>query len=162
MQRSREDRGLVLLAILSLGIGVAVYLLDRGGSAYFVPAEIASALPVRTAFGFLSGSLPAFVHILAFALLTAVLLGPACFAPGRICAAWWSLDTAFELGQAGAISGNFLDRIPAALQDVWPIGHIAGYFRYGTFDALDLLAITLGAAAAYFVISATGLKGDRT
>ena len=112
LHRDRDDRGLVLLALLSLVIGVAVYLLDRGGAAYFVPAELGSTLPVRSAFGVLSGSLPAFVHVLAFSLLTAAALGTTCFAPSRICAAWWTVDTVFELGQTDAFGLYVLDRIP--------------------------------------------------
>lgn len=126
-----------------------------------MPAEIASALPVRSAFGVLSGSLPSFAHVLAFTLLTAALLGPACFAPGRICATWWSLDTVFELGQADAFSSYVLDRIPATFSDTSPIRHVTNYFRYGTFDPLDLIAITLGAVVAYLLISATKLQGER-
>lgn len=155
LQRNQAEAALLFLGLLGLGIGVAVYLLDRGGGAYFVPGGIGSALPVRSVFGSLNGSLPAFAHVFAFALLTAAILGPGRVGAGRICVAWWSLDTSFELAQADAARGYFLDLIPGALSDIGPVGQVASYFRHGTFDLTDVFATFVGACAAFLVISAT-------
>ena len=161
MQKHHVEARLLLLALLGLGTGVAVYLLDRGGAAYFVPGEIGAALPIRSVFGSLSGSLPAFAHVFAFALFTAALLGPGRVDGSRICLAWWGADSIFELGQANAVDAFILDLVPVALADVWPVAYVTSYFRQGTFDLQDLLAIALGAAAAFLVVSAMQSQGEK-
>jgi len=66
-----------------------------------------------------------------------------------ICLGWFFLDCTFELGQkfnvwaATAVPDWFI-KIPV-------LENSANYFVSGTFDYLDLAAITIGAALAYFV-----------
>lgn len=162
MQNDRTEALLLFLGLLGLGIGIAVYLFDRGGNAYFVPDGLGSVLPLRSVFGSLSGSLPAFVHVFAFAVLTAAILGPSRVGAGRICVAWFGVDTSFELAQsatAHALLSNLLPDVPVS---IWLLRQGAGYFQHGTFDLIDIYATFAGACIAFLVISATSLQGGRS
>lgn len=162
MKNSRTEALLLSLGLLALGVGVAVYLLDRGGGALFIPDGLGVALPVRSVFGSLGGSLPAFVHVFAFALLTAAILAPARVGAGRICLIWFSVDALFELAQSDTAHALFSNMLPAALVDIWPLKQGASYFQYGTFDPVDIYATFAGACVAFLVISSTRLQGGRS
>lgn len=146
---------LVALALAALLLGLAVYVTDRpAGHAALIPALPAlSALAGGLSFGAAGGWLPSFVHPFAFALLTASLRAPARQPAFGACFGWWGVNLAFEGLQhpaaaaalaAGAVEPGIAGRALAAL---------AAYAAAGTFDALDLAAVTLGALAAAFVLS---------
>ena len=70
-----------------------------------------------------------------------------------ICLGWFIVDCVFELGQkfdtwSSRIIPDWFARIPF-------LENSENYFRKGTFDILDVVAIALGAAVAYFVILTT-------
>jgi hypothetical protein len=104
-------------------------------------------------FGHLGGNLPAFLHVFALVLITGGIL--ACARKGSLIVAvsWFATDAAFELGQkfpawAERLVPRWFDAIPI-------LDATRNYFRFGTFDALDIVAVAIGAAAAYGALLAT-------
>jgi hypothetical protein len=141
------------LAGAAIALGVAVYLLDRGGAVAFVPRQWATVVPVRHVFGALGGSLPTFVHTFAFALLFTALLRPrASVAVAAICASWALVEAVFEIGQFRG-AAVLLRSWAGAASDVAPVRAMLGYFASGTFSPSDLLSIALGGGLAYLVAS---------
>lgn len=139
----------VVAAVLVLSLGALVYVLDRpaASAAFFVAVNVSHLVP--PVFGQIGGSLPAFAHAFAFSILTAGLTDRTRVAAGAACLGWLLVDVAFEVGQYPAVAATLARAIPPELES-WPIvGRTGGYFVAGTFDWRDLLAIVLGALAAY-------------
>jgi len=146
-----------MVGLISLLVGAMVYLVDRSpGQTYFV-SRIGSAVSLHHVlpplFGYLAGSLPAFVHVFAFALLTTGFL--ACKRKGCLiaCVVWLSVDGFFELGQKfGAWSSSL---VPSWFEGIPLLENTAKYFALGTFDFMDLAAIVVGSVAAYVTMMYT-------
>ena len=75
-----------------------------------------------------------------------------------ICLGWFLIDCAFELGQE--FNSLLLKIIPDWFAGIPFLENTENYFLYGTFDFIDLAAITIGAVIAYFVLLATN-KSER-
>ncbi len=140
----------ILVGLTALGIGLLVYLVDRRPEHTYFLYRIGVTDGLwewaPSIFGSLGQNLPAFLHVFAFALITGGIL--ACGAKGSlvVAAMWFLTDAAFELGQrfpasADAMIPNWFDTLP-----VFESARI--FFRAGTFDPLDLIAMALGALAA--------------
>ncbi len=141
----------IVLGGLVLGFGFLLYLLTRPpAQTYFLahlnitPTLYRSMPPLVR---LLTGNVPAFLHVFAFILITGGLLG--CRQPGAliISTGWLLTDVAFEVGQqfpawTDAFIPRWFDTLPI-LENTRP------FFRYGTFDPFDLVAICIGAVAAY-------------
>ena len=156
-QGSPETR-LVWLAVGALSIGVAVYLVDRGGAVYFLPAWLAHDSGALI-FGSLGHRLPTFVHTLAFILITAAVLSPWPRLLPAICAAWFSIECLFEIGQHETFGQRIADAVPAWFDGIPMLEATPAYFASGTFDWLDILSIGLGAVAAYLIVRNIGEGG---
>lgn len=142
-----------LAALGALAIGMLVYALDRlPESVYFLPAGWSLAEDGVRWFGSLGGQLPEFLHVYAFALLTAAVLASSRGLALLSCAVWWGLDTLFEIGQHPAVSPAITAALPAWFEAVPFLENTGSYFTRGTFDPLDFIAIAVGAVAAYFTI----------
>jgi hypothetical protein len=138
-------------ALLALAIGVVVYLYDRGGTAYFVPAWLTRDAPLPI-FGAVGKHLPTFVHTFAFIVITAVALWPWPRLLPAICAAWVAIECAFEFGQAQPLGERLAAATPWWFDGVPFLEAAPTYFTSGTFDWLDVLAIGLGAMSAYLLV----------
>ena len=126
-----RHRGAILIVsgVAALAAGVSVYALDRPpGSVGFLPRGLVAD---SGSFGLLAGSLPTFLHTMAFALITAALLRQTRQARLAACAIWAAVNLAFEASQHAAFR------------------EFTGFGMHGAFDPLDLLAALLGAVAAY-------------
>ena len=140
----------ILIGATALLLGSLIYLIDRPpDQTYFIYSShisisLYSALP--NLFGAIGNSLPAFIHVFSFSLITAGLLS--CKKRGCliVCLSWLFVDFAFELGQK--YSALPLKIIPDWFNGIPFLENSADYFRCGTFDMLDLAAITLGGVAA--------------
>jgi len=147
----------ILVGVVVLIIGLLVYLVDRpADQTYFVSSiglniSLHNILP--NLFGRFGHSLPAFVHVFAFILVTAGLMS--CQRRGCviICLSWFFIDCAFELGQE--FERWSLKIVPDWLPAVPLLENAENYFLLGTFDFLDLAGITVGTVAAYFVLLST-------
>lgn len=97
--------------------------------------------------------LPAFLHVFSFILITASFFAYSKKIYAAICAGWFLVDGCFELGQkykaqATRMVFDFFDKIPF-------LESTRNFFLLGTFDMFDLMAFTLGTAAAFWVLTAT-------
>ena len=98
-------------------------------------------------------SLPAFLHVFSFSLITASFFRYSKKTYAAICTGWFLVNCAFELGQkykaqATKLVFDFFDKIPF-------LESTRNFFLRGTFDWLDLMAFVLGTAAAFLILIAT-------
>jgi len=151
----------ILIGVIGLLFGSLVYLVDRPPEqTYFVyNSSIAISLYniLPNLFGSIGNSLPAFIHVFSFILITAGLI--ACQKRGYliVCLSWFLVDCAFEIGQkfkllAAGIVPDWFEGIP-----LWE--NTQNYFINGTFDFHDLIGITSGMIVAYFVLLTTWRGG---
>lgn len=143
--------GFSALGGLALALGLLVYRADRDATAaWLLPAN--AALATGPVFGALGQWLPSFVHPFAFSLFSAA-GRPRPAAPAyRVCAAWWAVNMAFELGQHAQISSHIAEFLQRAFGDTWLTQLLSNYFVRGSFDVGDLIAATAGALAAALVM----------
>ena len=110
----------------------------------------------------LLGGLPTFVHTLAMALLTAIVVGSARVATLRaICAAWCAVEVAFELMQHAAICPALLAALPVDAQASFWTEPFANFVRRGTFDSLDIAAALLAASVAYTTLNCRPSRSNK-
>ena len=162
MQAIERHRSLyILLGIIGLSVGTLVYLIDRDPEQiYFIynhgiDLSLYHSLP--NLFGPFGNSLPTFVHIFSFILITAGLI--ACSKRGYfiICLGWFVVDILFEFGQkfktwSVMITPDWFSGIPY-------LENSRNYFLHGSFDLNDIWSIILGAILAYMVLLTT-TKGE--
>lgn len=157
----------ILIGLISLLIGILVYFMDRPAEGTYFIYRFGFMLRLHKiineftsgSFGTIGSWLPEFIHVFSFILLTAGIISSGkrgCFI---ICISWFLVDTVFELGQR--YSSLPLKIIPDWFSDVPILESIEGYFRKGTFDFKDLIAILLGTIAAYFVLLVTIDREER-
>jgi hypothetical protein len=150
----------ILIGVIGLVFGSLVYLIDRPpDQTYFVYSsniDISLYSELPNLFGFIGNSLPAFIHVFSFILVTAGLISYQKKRYLIICLWWFLLDCAFELGQK--FSAWSLKMIPDWFAGLPLLENTEGFFLEGTFDFLDLAAITLGSIIAYFVLLATNKR----
>jgi len=147
----------IVIGLSVLLLGTLVYVVDRPlVQTYFVYKSLVNISLHNTLpnlFGFIGNSLPSFVHVFSFILITAGLLH--CQKKGCliICVCWFLTDITFELGQkfkalSSTMAPDWFFRIPF-------LENSKNYFLSGTFDLNDLIAIALGTILACFVLSIT-------
>jgi general stress protein CsbA len=101
----------------------------------------------------LGNSLPTFIHVFAFTLMTAGLFASKEKGYAIVCFFWFTIDTLFELGQG---FNNMLNQvIPAWFSDFFLLEKIKNYFLHGRFDYLDLFSIAVGSVLAYMLLIKT-------
>jgi len=150
----------IILGFIALLIGSTVYMIDRpSDQTYFIaqsPLTISLYNNIPNLFGIIGYSLPAFLHIFSFILITAGLI----FGTKRdypiICLFWFVVDAAFEVGQQFNDVTSHI--IPHWFAGIPFLENTKNYFLHGTFDGIDLAAIAFGTMVAYYVISATGKR----
>jgi hypothetical protein len=147
----------VLLGAAALLAGALVYVVDRApDETYFVYStgvniSLHNILP--NVFGPIGHSLPAFIHVFAFVLITAGVIS--CGKRGWliICLGWFLVDAAFEFGQK--YSAWTADHIPGHFSGIPILENTKAFFLRGTFDVHDFVAMAIGAITAYAVLTAT-------
>jgi len=153
----RINRIQIFIGALALFLGSFVYLIDRPPEHTFfvktshITISLYNTLP--NLFGPFGSSLPTYVHVFSFILITAGLMTYRKRGYLIICLGWFLVDVAFELGQkfngwSAGIIPDWFDGIPL-------LEGSRSYFLKGTFDFLDLVAICLGTITAYFLLSIT-------
>lgn len=144
------------IGVGSLFIGALVYIIDRPPEeTYFIyrlPFDISLHDHLPQIFGPIGSVLPDFLHVFAFILITAGVLGAGKTGQLVICAAWLTIDFLFEVGQRYR---GLADLVPDWFANVPFLENTANYFRYGSFDSRDLVAIVLGTVCAYAVLRFT-------
>jgi len=147
----------ILIGLTVLLLGTLVYVVDRPpDQTYFVYKSVVNISFHNTLpnlFGLIGNSLPSFVHVFSFILITAGLLH--CQKRGCliICVCWFLTDVIFELGQK--IKALSSAMVPDWFSEILFLENSKNYFLSGTFDLNDLTAIVFGTIIAYFVLSIT-------
>jgi DNA-binding beta-propeller fold protein YncE len=142
-----------VIAIIALSVGLLAYLFGRHPEhVYFLFHGFSLANGHYSSFGALGNHFPSFVHVYAFILLTAAVAGSSNAHLLRGCAAWFLITSLFECGQHPAVSPLIAAALPAWFAHVPFLDNTAAYFRYGTFDLLDLLSIAAGTVAAHLTV----------
>ncbi len=149
----------ILIGVTVLLVGTLVYLVDRPpDQTYFVyssPFNI-SLFKNPSNFSHIGKSLPSFIHVFSFILITAGLISCRKKVYLIICLGWYLVDCAFELGQK--FNSLFSKIIPSWFTGIPFLENTENYFLCGTFDFNDLAAITIGSVMAYFVLLHTTQK----
>jgi hypothetical protein len=146
-----------LIGLGGLLLGTLVYLVDRPpDQTYFVyssPINISLFKIMPILFASIGNSLPEFIHVFSFILITAGLIF--CRKRGYliICLSWFLIDCAFEMGQKYSTWSSRI--IPDWFAGIPFLENTKSFFLQGTFDFIDLAAIALGTVIAYFVLLIT-------
>lgn len=143
-----------------LALGTLFYFFFRSAEhTYFLrffglnPYRIEYLPPILV---FIGNSLPTFIHVLAFSLLTASLVATQKRGYALVCLAWFIIDILFELAQA--FGEAIISVVPEWFSNIVFLQNTRIYFLKGRFDYLDLFSITLGALVAYFFLLKTSNK----
>jgi hypothetical protein len=164
IESNTMNRLQILIGVAGLILGSLVYLIDRPpDQTYFVSfskINISLHNTVPNLFGVIGNTLPDFLHVFSFILITAGLFS--CNRKGYliICSGWFLVDSAFELCQK--YNSLPLRIIPDWFEGIPFLENTKNYFQRGTFDMVDLLAIAVGTIVAYFVIVLTTTKRRET
>jgi hypothetical protein len=147
---------------MAMVAGLAVYAIDRPAAhVYLLPSVLAFSDSPRNFFGAIGASLPSFLHVFAFSLLTAaVATSRTARAAAIVAGAWCATDLLFELGQHPALAPTIGASLPPWFAGVPMLENVEPYFLRGTFDPADLVATVAGAAVAYLTI--TGRRSPRS
>jgi hypothetical protein len=162
--RSRSGTARTGINILQLLIGLGVlvlgtlfyYFCRSAEHTYFLKFLAANSHVHQfqsTLFTRLANSLPTFVHVLAFILMTAAFTASRKKGYVAVCLAWFAVDALFELGQG--FGGLIVPFIPDWFSHYPFLENTRDYFLRGSFDYLDLASIALGSLAAYTLLLIT-------
>ena len=147
----------ILIGLAGLLVGALVYLVDRPpDQTYFVfasPIKLSLRQILPNLFGLIGNFLPDFIHVFSFILITAGITSFGKKGYVSICLGWLIIDCAFELGQK--YSTIPLKIIPDWFDSIPFLENAKNYFLKGTFDIVDVTAISLGALAAYYILLKT-------
>ena len=147
----------ILIGLFVLLLGTLIYLSDRSpDQIYFVyksPVEISLHNTLPNLFGMIGNSLPSFVHVFSFILITAGIISSKKKDYIFICAGWFLIDSIFELGQR--YTALVIKFIPDWLSGIPFFENTNNYFSRGTFDVMDLAAVLIGSVTGYFVLILT-------
>ncbi len=150
----------VLIGVAGLVVGSLVYLIDRPpDQTYFIytgPINITLFNIIPKLFGSIGNTLPAFIHVFSFILITAALISWQKRDYLIICLGWFLVDCVFELGQK--FNTWPLRIIPDWFEGIPFLENTENCFLQGTFDFIDLAAISIGAVIAYFVLLTTNKR----
>lgn len=128
-----------------LAAGLVVYAIARPPTVVpFLPRAPSFIELVPSQLRPLLGPAPTFVHVLAFSLMTASVVGGGQKRRLFVCAAWAAIEIAFELAQYPAIRHLLLHSTASTPS----MSYVSDYLVGGTFDCADVLAAILGAASA--------------
>ena len=104
-------------------------------------------------------SLPTFIHVLAFTLMTASLITSQKRGYAVVCFSWFMIEVLFELGQG--LDNIMIQIIPDWFSNIIFLENTKSYFLQGRFDCLDIISITLGSIVAYIILIQTSVdKGE--
>ena len=150
------DWRLILIGIAALVFGAVIYFIDRRpDQIYFIYKSCIKNTffnATSSTFGWMGWSLPSFIHVYAFILITIAVLDLSHRHSIVCCVAWLTTECLFEIAQVDRIS-NLIERYsPNWINGIPYVENTVNYFVMGTFDLFDLLLLALGTVAAYLTI----------
>lgn len=160
MTRNPATRALAFSGV-ALAVGMGIYAFSRpAGSAYLLPAALQVESPSLALPAVLGGSLPAFLHVYALALLTVVVLGVTRARAAWAAAAWCAIDLVFEFAQWQPLAERLAANLPTWFGQVPVLDHLGAFLIRGSFDQSDLAATLIGAVTAYLTVLLMLHEGD--
>ena len=161
MQRIHKTQ--ILIGVIGLLIGSLVYLIDRPPDhTYFVsssPINISLSNIIPSLFGSVGNSLPAFIHVFPFIVITAALISWQKKGYLIICLSWFLIDCTFEVGQKFTTWSSRI--IPDWFAGIPLLENTENYFLKETFSFIDLAAIASGTVITYFALLTTNKNRRR-
>ncbi|OQY17660.1 MAG: hypothetical protein DRG35_06335 [Deltaproteobacteria bacterium] len=152
----------ILIGVAGLSLGTFVYVIDRPPEAtyfiYFSKINVSLYNTFPNVFGVIGNSLPDLLHVFSFILLTAGLLSCQKKCSIIVCISWFSVDFLFEIFQK--YNAMPLEIIPNWFKAIPFLENTENYFKQGTFDIADLIAIALGAVVAYVILLTTNNRRE--
>ena len=131
--------------------GFVVYMIARSPTVVaFFPQAPSLAVLLPSSLRLLLGPVPTFVHVLAFSMMSASIVGRTHKRRLFICGVWAVIEIAFELAQYPVIS-HWLQQCMAGSS----MPYVHDYLVHGTFDYKDILAAIIGAAFAGLILTST-------
>lgn len=152
----------LLIGFSGLVLGILFYYFFRSAEhTYFLkilainPQGHKFLSPILVA---LANSLPTFIHVFAFILMTASLIAGQKRGYIAVCLAWFAVDFIFELGQG--FGDMLISFIPDWFSNFLFFENTKDYLQHGRFDYLDLISIAIGALTAYLFLIRTTLEKE--
>jgi hypothetical protein len=156
------NKAQVFTGLVALFLGFMVYTLRSPAAAWFVPAcfSIDRIFPGAPSFiRVLAYSFPDFIHPFAFSLITSGLICSDNRAyQALICVSWLTVEIFFEFGQY--FKESYLGLIPTWFDTLPHFLNPINFFRNGTFDIFDILAICGGTVFAFCVLYITSRRRE--
>lgn len=153
--KSRLKPGVVqvIAAVVALLLGVMIYLSSRDPQQVYFLRYI-PFLQQGESHGpsLISDFFPSLLHTYAFILLTVAVLAASLAQTRIICLFWVFIECLFEAGQHETVANQISGQLKVWLADIPLLQYAQEYFVNGTFDVLDMIAITLGAGSAYITV----------
>ncbi|MFC1844112.1 hypothetical protein ACFLZ5_04920 [Thermodesulfobacteriota bacterium] len=147
----------LLIGLFVLIIGVLFYYLFRSAEhTYFL--KFLSNNPycknfLSPGYILIGNSLPTFIHVVAFTLMTAGIIARQKRGYVIACLFWFAVDFLFEVGQG--LDTIIIQIIPDWFSGFAFLENSKSYFLQGRFDSLDLFSIALGSLTAYIILIKT-------
>lgn len=150
----------VSVALIALILGILIYATTRSSQQVFF-LQYLPELDLNIPFQMSSiiYSLPSFLHIYAFILLTAAVAQKQIHHVRYICLFWLVVEVLFEFGQQHDIAIAFSNHISGWFSHYVWLETIPNYFLHGTFDPLDIMCLVLGMFAAFATLMKKSTRG---
>jgi hypothetical protein len=140
----------IIIGSISLFLGLFIYLFNRSPDTIYL---IDKHFDTFSSIGFfppfknhLFYSLPSFFHVFSLSLITAGLLPSNRKALIFSCSSWLLINCIFEFLQSK--KEFILSIIPKWFNEFQYLDSISIYFKFGTYDLIDILFIILGSFCA--------------
>ena len=143
----------VVIALTVLLLGILVYVTTRSSEQVFF-LQYLPEMDINIPFQ-MSGiiySLPSFLHIYVFILLTTAVTSKQINYIRYVCFFWLVVEVLFEFGQQHDIAIVLANHIPEWFHHYIWLETIPVYFLHGTFDPMDILSLILGMCFAYVTV----------
>lgn len=140
---------LLLAAVRWLAFGILIYALARPPTEMFpfISQHRFMLTSLRRLICFL-GPLPTFVHVMAFSLLSAAIVGVEFRRVAVVSGGWMSVEVVFELAQY-PVARDWLLQHQSWIE--W-IPYARSFLMWGTFDWADVTAAFLGAGLSVWTL----------
>jgi hypothetical protein len=149
----------ILIGVITLACGVMFYICYRHHS--YLTTLLHLDMPRVTEYTIVPhaiwSSLPSYIHVFSFAMITAGLVRFSYITYGLVCCLWIIINILFEIGQY--YKHPVMDILPLWFSTIPLLSNSYAYFVHGTYDINDMLAIVLGGCSAYYVMLATAQGG---
>ncbi len=149
----------VFIGSVLLFLGMSVYLFGRPAWQFtLLPDFFYVQWPFTDIIGHYGGSLPSFLHVFGFSVLSAGIIAFSKKAYIVICSLWALINIVFEILQSDIVLTLYEHTFFGQQLSVTVWNWIESYSLNAVFDYYDILAILLGAISAYWVLTQTQKK----